>query len=125
MRRTLLPQTNDRGDPVAAGAEGWLFLSGCAPFDPEGHLVGAEDPAAQTDQVLRNMASALQTAGGGMDDVLKCNVYLADIRHFEAMNGAFAAHFPDAPPARTTVEARLSDPAQLVEIEAVAFLGRD
>ena len=110
--------------PAAAAADGWLFLSGCTPGDADGRTVGGEDAGAQTDQALKNMATALAAAGGAMADVLKCNVYLADIRHFQAMNDAFARHFPTDPPARTTVESRLSDPARLVEIEAVAFLGR-
>ncbi|MEO0762120.1 MAG: RidA family protein, partial [Pseudomonadota bacterium] len=72
-----------------------------------------------------NMAAVLAARGGSLDDVLKCNVYLADIRTFQAMNDVFARHFPADPPARTTVEARLADPHWLVEIEAVAFLGED
>jgi reactive intermediate/imine deaminase len=108
----------------AATADGWLFLSGCVPNDAEGRLVGPNDVAAQTEQALRNMADVLAAAGGTLADVLKCNVYLADIRTFQAMNDVFARHFPTDPPARTTVEARLGDPGWLVEISAVAFLGR-
>lgn len=121
--RTLFPAAGSAA-PAAAAADGWLFLSGCTPGDADGRCIGGGDVGAQTDQTLRNMAAALAAAGGTMADVLKCNVYLADIRHFQAMNDAFAKHFPNDPPARTTVEARLSDPARLVEIEAVAFLGR-
>ena len=74
-------------------------------------------------QVLRNVISILREAGGDAGDVLKCNVYLADIRYFQAMNEVFAEVFSVDPPARTTVQAALAEPEMLVEIEAIAFIG--
>ena len=44
------------------------------------------------------------------------------MRDFDAMNAEFARVFPDDPPARTTVEARLADATMLVEIEAIAWV---
>jgi enamine deaminase RidA (YjgF/YER057c/UK114 family) len=58
-----------------------------------------------------------------VNDVLKCTVYLADIRDFQTMNEEFAKVFPTDPPARTTVEARLAEPTMLVEVEAIAYVG--
>lgn len=118
-------------DPAATGlpsspateAGGWMFVSGCAPTDAAGRLVGPNDVAAQTAQVLETLTARLAARGGSRADVLKCNVYLADIRGFAAMNEVFARYFPEEPPARTTVESRLADPGWLVEISAVAFLG--
>ena len=66
---------------------------------------------------------AFDRPGATMDDVVKCNVYLADIRAFQAMNDVFAEFFPHDPPARTTVQALLADADMLVEIEAIAYLG--
>jgi 2-iminobutanoate/2-iminopropanoate deaminase len=79
---------------------------------------------AQTRQVLANIESILREGGGAMSDVLKCNVYLADIRDFQAMNEEFAKAFPTDPPARTTVQAALAEKEMLVEIEAIAYLGK-
>jgi enamine deaminase RidA (YjgF/YER057c/UK114 family) len=59
-----------------------------------------------------------------MSDVLKCNVYLADIQDFQIMNEEFAKAFPTHPPARTTVQAALAEKEMLVEIEAIAYLGK-
>ena len=78
---------------------------------------------AQTRQVLANVLSVLHAAGATAADVLKCNVYLSDMRHFQAMNDVYAATFPTAPPARTTVHAALAEPGMLVEIEAIAYIG--
>ncbi len=117
---------SDGGFPLSPGAAAgdWLFLSGCVPVDGSGGVVGGTDVAAQTEQVLANLVTVLAARGGSLDDVIKCNVYLADIRTFQAMNDVFASHFPNDPPARTTVEARLADSRWLVEIEAVAYLGK-
>lgn len=114
------------GFPLSPGAAAgdWMFLSGCTPVDASGAVIGGTDVAAQTEQVFANMVAVLAARGGSLDDVIKCNVYLADIRTFQAMNDVFASRFPHDPPARTTVEARLADPRWLVEIEAVAYLGK-
>jgi len=106
-----------------ATAAGWVFTAGQVAWDSTGTLVGIGDVRTQTRQVLSNIASILAEAGGGLGDVLKCNVYLADIRTFQAMNEVFAEFFPSEPPARTTVQAALAEPEMLVEIEAVAYLG--
>jgi 2-iminobutanoate/2-iminopropanoate deaminase len=72
--------------------------------------------------VLSNVESILREGGATAADVLKCNAFLADIRHFEAMNEVFASFFPQDPPARTTVQAALAEPEMLVEIEAIAYV---
>jgi reactive intermediate/imine deaminase len=119
---TFLPQ---RAYPYSPGTRGGelVYTSGQVAWDSGQQIVGVGDPAAQTRQVLLNVTSILHAAGATLGDVLKCNVYLADIRHFQAMNDVFAEFFADDPPARTTVEARLADPEMLVEIEAIAWIG--
>ncbi|MBT9291583.1 RidA family protein [Prosthecodimorpha staleyi] len=103
-------------------AAGFVFTAGQVAWTSTGELVGLGDVPAQTRQVLTNIRAILAEAGATMDDVLKCNVYLADIRHFAAMNAVFAEFFPKDPPARTTVQAALAEPEMLVEIEAIAYV---
>ena len=99
-----------------------LFLSGQIPIDPvSGALVGG-DIAAQTGQVMRNIAALLQAAGAGFEHVVRTTVFLADMSEFAAMNEAYAAFVVDPPPARATVQvARLPRDAR-VEIDAIAVL---
>jgi reactive intermediate/imine deaminase len=108
---------------AGTGAAGWLFTAGQVAWNEKGELVGIGDVRAQTRQVLSNIRSILAEGGAAMTDVLKCNVYLADMRYFQAMNEEFAKAFPDQPPARTTVQAALAEPEMLVEIEAIAYAG--
>lgn len=103
-------------------AAGFVFTAGQVAWTSTGELVGIGDVSAQTHQVLTNIRAILAEAGATMDDVLKCNVYLADIRTFAAMNAVFAEFFAKDPPARTTVQAALAEPEMLVEIEAIAYV---
>ena len=110
--------------PYSPGTRGgrMVYTSGQVAWDENSNLVGVGDPGTQTAQVLRNVQSVLAEGGATMADVLKCNVYLPDIRHFQAMNEEFAKAFPENPPARTTVQAVLAEPEMLVEIEAIAYV---
>lgn len=109
--------------PYSPGAKGGrlIFTAGQVAWNERGELVGIGDVRAQTRQVFRNIEAVLSEGGATMHDVLKCNVFLPDIGHFQQMNEVFAAVFPADPPARTTVQAVLAEPEMLVEIEAIAY----
>jgi 2-iminobutanoate/2-iminopropanoate deaminase len=75
----------------------------------------------QTRQALENVKSALALAGGTMEDVAKCTVFLADVKDFQAMNQVYREFFPTNPPARSTVAvAGLVLAGAVVEIECIA-----
>lgn len=111
--------------PYSPGAKGggFVYTAGQVAWDKTGKVVAIGDVRKQTIQTLKNVVAVLKEGGATPDDVLKCNVYLADIRHFQIMNEEFARVFKKNPPARTTVEARLAEPEMLVEIEAIAWVG--
>ena len=112
--------------PYSPGTRGgdYIYTAGQVAWNDKGEIVGVGDVRAQTRQVLSNIESILREGGASMSDVLKCNVYLADMRDFQAMNEEFAKAFPTDPPARTTVQAALAEKEMLVEIEAIAYLGK-
>ena len=111
--------------PYSPGTKGGglVFTAGQVAWDASGKLVGIGDVRAQTVQTLKNVVAVLAEGGATPDDVLKCNVYLAEMRHFQIMNEEFARVFRRNPPARTTVQALLAEPEMLVEIEAIAWVG--
>src|SRR5215212_4715770 len=99
-----------------------LFLSGQIPIDPATSNLVAGDISAQTEQVMRNIASLLKAAGAGFEHVVRTTVYLADMSDFGAMNAVYGRFVVDPPPARATVQvARLPRDAR-VEIDAIAVL---
>ena len=99
-----------------------IFTAGQVAWNEKGVIMGQGNVRLQTRQTLKNIISVLEEGGATIEDVLKCNVYLRYIQHFQIMNEEFARVFHDNPPARTTVEARLTDPTMLVEIEAIAYI---
>ncbi len=99
-----------------------LYVSGQIPIDPKtGALVGT-DVAAQTKQVLENVKAILESAGSGMDRVLKTTVYMLDLGEFAHMNDVYAAFFPGVKPARATVQVGRLPKDALVEIDAIAAI---
>lgn len=99
-----------------------LFVSGQVPIDPATGAIIEGDIAAQTDRVMRNLAAILEAAGGTMDHVVRCTVYLADMNDFAAMNEVYGSYFSQPAPARATIQAvRLPKDAR-VEIDVIASL---
>ncbi|MBX3268851.1 MAG: GNAT family N-acetyltransferase [Sandaracinaceae bacterium] len=87
-----------------------------------GHVDG--DAAAQTRQIVLNLARALERVGARLDDVVRTRIFVTDIAaDAEAVGRAHAEAFGAARPATTMVEVGLIAPWMRVEIEADAFLG--
>ena len=97
-----------------------LYLSGQTPIDPATGALVDGDVETQTRRVFANLAAVLSAAGLGLDDVVKCNVYLVDMADFATMNAAYAQAFTEPFPARTTVAVAALPLGARVEIEAVA-----
>lgn len=108
----------------AIRAGDFVFCSGQIALDPKtGALVGEGDVAAQTRQVMDNLAAVLGAAGCGFESVVKTTIYLADMGDFPTVNEAYGERFPDRPPARATVEVSRLPKDVLVEIDAIALVG--
>jgi 2-iminobutanoate/2-iminopropanoate deaminase len=92
-----------------------LFLSGIG-----AHFPG--DIKAHTKHVLDEIQHKLESSGSSMDKVLKCNVYLADGKDYDAMNEVFQGRFGSEPPVRTTIAAAWIPGNSLVEIDVIACI---
>ena len=102
-----------------------LFISGCAPIDRAGQLVGGDDTREQTRQVLFNMEMVLASAGATFSEVLAVTIYLVDIADRSRIDSVRAEFFGDAKPASTLVGvSELAVPGMKVEIEAIAGIRR-
>jgi 2-iminobutanoate/2-iminopropanoate deaminase len=99
-----------------------VFVAGQLGLEP-GHTEMAGDTVeAQTEQALTNLRAILEAAGSGLDKLVKTTVFLTDLDDFPGMNGVYARHVGDRPPARSTVEVAALPSGALVEIEAIAHL---
>jgi enamine deaminase RidA (YjgF/YER057c/UK114 family) len=105
--------------PLFSGAVSYgnlLFIAGKG-----AHFEG--DIKAHTKHVLDEIEKELVNAGSSMDKVLKCNVYLNDLKDYQAMNETFRGRFGDEPPVRTTIAAAGGIPGNsLVEIDVIAYI---
>jgi 2-iminobutanoate/2-iminopropanoate deaminase len=113
--------------PIGPYSPGMVFdrlvlVSGQGATDPATGAIAGLDVETQTEQVFRNMGAILEAAGSDLQHVLRCGVFLVDLRDFEKMNAVYARVFGDHRPARTTVQvAALPDPRLRVEIDAIAY----
>ena len=106
-------------------ADGWVYCSGQIPIDPAtGEMVGASDVRLQTKQVLANLGAVLAGAGASFGNVVRTTIFLADLADFGAVNEVYAGVFSGEPPARATVQVAGLPRGSLVEIDAVAWVGR-
>ncbi len=107
----------------AVKAGGFVYVSGQAALDPVSSKPTGGSVADETRRTLDNVRAILEAAGASLKDVIKCNVYLADIRDFASMNAVYAEYFGAAKPARTTVQASLPAAGLRVEIDCIAYVG--
>jgi 2-iminobutanoate/2-iminopropanoate deaminase len=100
---------------------GFVFVSGQIAIEPaSGNIIGGT-AAEQTERVMENLKAILAAAGTGLDKVVKSTVFLKSMSDFASMNEVYGRYFPQAPPARSTVEVARLPKDVLVEIDVVAL----
>jgi 2-iminobutanoate/2-iminopropanoate deaminase len=105
------------------GFERLVFVSGQAATDPATGTLAGNTVERQTEQCLKNVQAILEAAGSSLQHVLRCGVFLIDMKEFQNMNGVYQRMFGTHRPARTTVQvAGLPGEGLLVEIDAIAYI---
>jgi 2-iminobutanoate/2-iminopropanoate deaminase len=93
-----------------------LFIAGVG-YHTEG------DIKVHTKGVLDQIQQQLESVGSSMEKVVKCNVYLNDLKDYAGMNEMFQGRFGAEPPVRTTIAAAGGIPGNsLVEIDVIAVI---
>jgi 2-iminobutanoate/2-iminopropanoate deaminase len=100
-----------------------IFVSGQGSTDPATGKLAGEDTETQTEQCLRNVETILRAAGADLQHVLRCGVFLLDMRDFDKMNAVYSRVFGSHRPARTTIQAAALPGVGLrVEIDCIAYI---
>lgn len=104
---------------VVAGE--FIYVSGTLGTQPDSMSLVEGGVAAETTQALRNIETILAECGAGLADLVKVNVFLADMAMFADMNKAYLAVIGSEPPARITVGRAELALGAAVEIDAIAY----
>ena len=106
-----------------------VYIAGQVARTAEGEPVGPGDLAAQVEQALRNVATAVEAAGGTFDDIAKLTIYVVDWTPDKmgpfgegAMRAAVALGVDPVRPITLLGVSALAEPDLLVEVEAIAVL---
>jgi len=128
MDRQLVSSDSPWEEPVgfsrAVRAGDFVFVSGTVGADGTGRAVG---PGAyeQAVKALQRIEAALSEAGAALSDVVRTRIYVTDISHWQEVGRAHGEFFGTIRPATSMVEvSRLIAPDLVVEIEAIAVVGR-
>jgi len=123
MREAI--ETKDAPSPIgpysqAIRANGFIFVSGQIPMQPETGMAVKGDIAAQTHQVMKNLSAILRAAGVGFDQVVQMTVYLSNLDDFSGFNRVYEEYLGESKPARATVQVARLPKEALLEIGAIA-----
>jgi len=106
----------------AIAIEGLLFISGQLPINPADGQMVADDIGARTRQILQNVTAITEAAGTSLDQTVKTTIFLTDLADFQTVNAAYGNFFPEAPPARSTVQVAALPLGSNIEIEFIVAL---
>lgn len=104
----------------AVVAGDWVFVSGTTGFDYSSMSI-AEGLLEQTEQCLKNIASALQQAGSSLADVVRVTYVLPNGAEFSECWPVLRKYFGEIRPASMMICAGLADPRMRIEIEVTAL----
>jgi reactive intermediate/imine deaminase len=100
-----------------------VFISGMLAKRADGTLAGVGDIEEQTRQVCENLKSAVEEAGGTMEDICRVDVYVRNMEHFDQIHKVRRQYFSSPAPASTMVEVtKMTTPDALIEINAIAVI---
>jgi reactive intermediate/imine deaminase len=99
-----------------------VYLSGQVPLVPETGEVLDGDFEALTRQVFDNLAAVAKAAGGSLNDLVKLNIFLTDLGHFQTVNSIMAEYFSEPYPARAAVQVAALPKGVPVEMDGVMVL---
>ncbi len=99
-----------------------VYLSGQIPLDPVSGEVVDGDFETRVRRVFDNLLAVAEAAGGNLDDLVKLNIFLTDLGHFQTVNRVMAEYLSEPYPARAAVQVAALPKGVPVEMDGVMVL---
>jgi len=106
----------------AVMANGTLYVSGQIPLNPSTTELVKGDIKEQTRQVMENLKAILREAGLDFSDVVKCSIFITDMKNFPLVNEVYGHYFTEDAPARETIQVCALPMGVDVEISCIAVI---
>ena len=105
----------------AVRVDNTVYLSGQIGLDPT-NMTMVDGIEAQLNRIFQNLRAVADAAGGSLDDVVKLNIYLTDLGHFNKVNEVMATYFHEPFPARAALGVTSLPRNALVAADGVMFI---
>ena len=99
-----------------------VYLSGQIPLDPATMELVGGGMDAQVRRVFDNLSAVCDAAGGALHDIVKLNIFLTDLSHFNLVNEIMKEYFQEPYPARAAIGVAALPKGAEVEMDAVMDL---
>ncbi|MCD8828862.1 RidA family protein [Staphylococcus gallinarum] len=106
----------------AVQAGDFLYISGQLPINPNTDKFISDNIVEQTTQVMKNIIAILTSQGLSIKNIVKTNIYVVNLAHFNEINDAYGTFLNDHKPARSAIEVNKLPKNAQIEIEAIAYI---
>ena len=97
-----------------------LYCSGQIAINPENNILEIESIGIETARVMKNIAAILEAAHMDFSHVLKCSIFLKDMRQYKEVNNIYASFLKNNHPAREAIQVSALPKNVNVEISVIA-----
>ena len=98
-----------------------LYCSGQIAINPKSGALNTANITTETNQVMQNLEAVLSEADMNFDNVVKCSIFLKDMKQYTDVNKVYVEYFGDNPPAREVVEVSVLPRNVNIEISLIAI----
>ena len=98
-----------------------LYCSGQIAINPKSGALNTANIIAETNQVMQNLEAVLSEAEMNFNNVVKCSIFLKDMKQYTDVNKVYAEYFGDNPPAREAMEVSVLPRNVNIEISLIAI----
>jgi enamine deaminase RidA (YjgF/YER057c/UK114 family) len=107
------------------GAGKTVYIGGQDAVNAAGEIIGEGDVAIQTEQVMKNLQTALSACGGSFNNLVKLSIYMVHGQNLYAafqVSQKFLGELKNPPAVSVLMVAGLANPDFLIEVDATAFI---